>query len=149
MRTRHGIVAAVFVTILSVAPCLAHHLAVVVDKDNKVDNVTSVHLVRIFKSETRKWPDGREVVLVLHKNSNSEMLTLERLTKMSPVELQTLIAAHKSSITTVNSDEDLLNLVQTTPGAVGLVDVRAINDHVNVVKVDGKLPLESGYLPHQ
>jgi len=28
------------------------------------------------------------------------------------------------------------------------VDVRSINDHVKVVKVDGKLPMESGYLPH-
>ena len=77
------------------------------------------------------------------------MLTLERLTRRSAGELQTLIAAHKGSFTTVVSDEELLNLVQSTPGAVGLVDVRAINDHVNVVKVDGKLPLEAGYLPHQ
>jgi len=31
---------------------------------------------------------------------------------------------------------------------VGLVDVRSINDQVNVVRVDGKLPMEDGYLPH-
>jgi ABC-type phosphate transport system substrate-binding protein len=149
MKARRGIAAAVFVTLLSVVPCFAHHLAVVVDKGNKIDNVTSAHLVRIFKSEARKWPNGREVVLVLHKNSNAEMLTLERLTRMSAAELQTFIAAHKTSITMVGSDDELLNLVQSTPGAVGLVDVRAINNHVNVVKVDGKLPLEAGYLPHQ
>ncbi|HZR56814.1 MAG TPA: substrate-binding domain-containing protein [Terriglobales bacterium] len=149
MKTRQGILAATFITLMSAVPCYAHHLAVVVDKDNKVENVTSAHLIRIFKSETRKWPDGREIVLVLHKNSSGEMLTLERLTKMSPTDFQAFIAAHKASITTVESDEDLLNLVQSKPGAVGLVDVRAINDHVNVVKVDGKLPLEAGYLPHQ
>jgi len=38
--------------------------------------------------------------------------------------------------------------VQTVPGAIGLVDVRSINDKVKVLKVDGKLPLENGYLPH-
>jgi hypothetical protein len=31
---------------------------------------------------------------------------------------------------------------------VGLVDVRSISGSINVVKVDGKLPTENGYLPH-
>jgi len=35
-----------------------------------------------------------------------------------------------------------------TPGAIGLVNVRSVNDRVNVVRVNGKLPLEAGYLPH-
>jgi ABC-type phosphate transport system substrate-binding protein len=148
MKFRSGIAAIAFL-ICSMVPCFAHHLAVVVDKDNKLENVTSAHLVRIVKSEAKKWPDGRDVVLVLHRNSSSEMLTLERLTKLSSTEFHALLAVHKASITIVESDQELLNLVQSTPGAVGLVDVRAINDRVNVVKVDGKLPLEAGYLPHQ
>jgi hypothetical protein len=28
------------------------------------------------------------------------------------------------------------------------VEERSITDRVSVVKVDGKLPMESGYLPH-
>jgi hypothetical protein len=32
--------------------------------------------------------------------------------------------------------------------AIGLVDVRAVDNTINVVRVDGKLPMESGYLPH-
>jgi hypothetical protein len=88
------------------------------------------------------------VTLVLHKNSSGEFITLERLNKMSPNELKSFIATHQGSITTVDSDEEVLKLVETTPGAVGLVDVRSINDQINVVKVDGKLPMEAGYLPH-
>jgi hypothetical protein len=63
-------------------------------------------------------------------------------------ELKSFIATHEESISTVDSDDDVLKLVETTPGAVGLVDVRSINDQVNVVRVDGKLPMEAGYLPH-
>ena len=59
--------------ILSVAPCLAHHMAVVVDKDNKVGNVTSTHLAKIFRAEIKKWPDGRDVVLVLHSASSGDV----------------------------------------------------------------------------
>jgi hypothetical protein len=29
-----------------------------------------------------------------------------------------------------------------------LVEVNSINGSINVVKVDGKLPTEAGYLPH-
>jgi len=76
------------------------------------------------------------------------MATLERLNKMSAGELKSFIATHQSSITTVESDEDVLQRVESTEGAIGLVDVRSINDQVNVVRVDGKLPMEAGYLPH-
>jgi hypothetical protein len=77
------------------------------------------------------------------------MLTLERLTRMSAKEMQAHFVAYGSAITQADSDADLLKIVESTPGAVALVDVREINDRVNVVKVDGKLPLEAGYLPHQ
>ena len=39
-------------------------------------------------------------------------------------------------------------IAQITAGAVGLVDVRSVDKTINVVRVDGKLPMESGYLPH-
>jgi ABC-type phosphate transport system substrate-binding protein len=129
-------------------PCFAHHMAVVVNKDNNVENVTAVHLSRIFRSEIKKWADGKTVVLVLHRDSAGETETLERLIKMSSDELKAMVAAHKDSITLVESDADVLKMVQAIPGAVGLVDVRSVDNTINVVRVDGKLPMESGYLPH-
>jgi len=132
----------------SILPCFAHHMAVVVNKDNSVGEVASAHLAKILRLEVKKWHDGKDVILVLHKNSSGEMATLERLNKMSAGELKSFIATHQSSITTVESDEDVLKRVESTEGAIGLVDVRSINDQVNVVRVDGKLPMEDGYLPH-
>jgi hypothetical protein len=46
------------------------------------------------------------------------------------------------------TDEELINDVASHPGAVGIVDVYAINSSVAVVKIAGKLPLEPGYLLH-
>jgi phosphate transport system substrate-binding protein len=129
-------------------PCFAHHMAVVVNKDNNVENVTAAHLSRIFRSEIKKWPDGRAVVLVLHKDSAGETETLQRLNKMTADELKALIAAHKDSIVVADSDAEVLKIVQSTPGAIGFVDVRSVDNTINVVRVDGKLPMESGYLPH-
>jgi hypothetical protein len=45
----------------------------------------------------------------------------------------------------VESDDDLLRSVASTPGAVGIVDVYAINSSVKVLRVDGKLPFDVGY----
>jgi len=123
-------------------------MAVVVNKDNNVGGISSAHLTKIFRLEVKKWHDDKDVILVLHKNSSGEMTTLERLNKMSSSELKSFIAAHQGSITLVDSDEEVLKVVETMPGAVGLVDVRSINDQINVVRVDGKLPMEDGYLPH-
>jgi ABC-type phosphate transport system substrate-binding protein len=143
---RHAALAVFVLTFLT--PCFAHHMAVVVNKENKVDNVTAVHLGKLFRAEVKKWPDGKAVVLVLHKKSAGETETLDRLIKMSPAELKVLIATHKDSVVLADSDADVLKIVQSTPGAVGLVEIHSVDNTINVVRVDGKLPMESGYLPH-
>ena len=93
-----------WVTLL-VSPCFAHHMAVVINKNNSVQNVTSAHLARIFKGEVKKWPDGKDVVLVLHSNSPDELVTLEHLNKMSEAEVKALLASHKDSIRARDGDQ--------------------------------------------
>ena len=147
MRIRSAICVFAFLS-ACLTPCLAHHTAVVVNKDNTVDNVTSAHLAKIVRGEVKKWPDGKNIVLVLHKDSAGETETLERLNKMSAAEWKGFVAAHKDSIVFVDTDADVLKAVQAEPGAVGLIEVHSIDNSVNVVHVDGKLPMEFGYLPH-
>jgi len=129
-------------------PCFAHHMAVVTDKDNKTQNVTSANLAKIFKGEVKKWPDGHNLVLVLHQSSAGEINTLVRLTKMTDAAFKSMLAEHKDSIRWATSDAGVIEAVASTPGAIGLVEEHSITDRVKVIKVDGKLPLEAGYLPH-
>ena len=134
--------------LLSASPCFAHHMAVVVSKQNRVTAVSSTQLGKIFKAEQKKWPDGRNIVVVLHRASVGESATLRRLNRMSPQQWQSFIAEHKDSAKFVDTDEEVLTYVQSTPGAIGLIDVRSVTDRVTVVRVDGKVPMEDGYLPH-
>lgn len=140
--------ATILFAIISVAPCFAHHMAVVVSKQNGVSTLSSAQLSKIFRAETKKWPDGKRIQLVLHTASNGEAITLQRLNKMSAQQWHTWVAEHKDSVVLVDTDDDVLKYVQSAPGAVGLVDVRSLNDHVNIVRVGGKVPMEDGYLPH-
>jgi ABC-type phosphate transport system substrate-binding protein len=147
MRIRSAIFVLAFFS-ACLTPCLAHHTAIVVNKDNAIENVTSAHLAKIVRGEIKKWPDGKNIVLVLHKDSTGEAETLARLNRMSAAEWKTFLAAHKDFILFVDSDADVLKAVQAEPGAVGFIEVHSIDNSVNVVHVDGKLPMEFGYLPH-
>jgi hypothetical protein len=51
----------------------------------------------------------------------------------------------RTIVKVVETDEDLMRTVEATPGAVGLVDVYAINSSVKVLRIDGKLPFDVGY----
>ena len=50
-----------------------------VNKDNDVGNITAVHLNQIVRLEMKKWPNGKAIVVVLHRNSSGEAETLEHL----------------------------------------------------------------------
>ena|SRR6202165_817999 len=127
--------------------CEAKQVAVIVDKANTTADLTLADLVKILKGENHKWPDGKNVVVVLRDLSSPEMqIAMQKLYKMQPDELKALIAAHKGTIVVAGTDEELLNMVATTPGALGLVDVYSITNRVTVLKVDGKLPLQQGYI---
>ena len=140
--------AAFFLLCIASMPCLAHHMAVVTSKQNAVTTMTAVHLGKMFRTETRKWPDGKDVVLVLHKASPGEAITLQRLNRMTAKQWQAWVTEHKDTVRMVDSDQEVLTVVETTPGAIGMVDVRFVNDHITVIRVDGKLPMEDGYLSH-
>ena len=139
-------------TILVVAcwlPSEAKHMAVIVNKTNNTSNMSAVELTKICQASTRKWPDGKNITLVVRDPSSLETQeALQRIYKMSETEVKSFLQAHKADFLTVDSDESLLKMVQSTPGAVGLVDVYSITSKVNIVKIDGKLPLEQGYLLH-
>lgn len=147
MRFRSAIYILAFLS-ATLSPCFAHHTAVVVNKDNAVDNVTSAHLGKIIRGEIKKWPDGKNIVLVLHKYSAGEIETLERLNKMTAGEWKSFVATHRDQIIFVDTDADVLKEVQAESGAIGFIEAHSIDNSVTVVHVDGKLPMEFGYLPH-
>jgi len=129
-----------------VASCEAKQVAVIVDKTNSMSGLSAVDLAKVFKFDNHKWPDGRPIILILRDPNTPEMKTaIEKLYHMQADQFKALLTAHSSAVILVHSETELLKSVESIPGAVGLVDVYSINSRVNVLKVDGKLPLEQGY----
>jgi ABC-type phosphate transport system substrate-binding protein len=145
----------VAVLLLGASLAAARDLAVISNKANTVEVITLPDLVKVCKAQTNRWPDGKPVIFVMRPPSAPEMkVVLEKIYGMSESELSSLIVtsnhgrANHPAIVIAASDEELLNKVASTPGAVGVVDVYSINSSVAVVKIAGKLPLEPGYLLH-
>jgi len=139
----------------SVSLAMASDLAVVSNKANAVSALALPVLVKVCKAQTNRWPDGKPVTFIMRAPASPEMkMVLEKVYELSEAQVKELIASanhgrtNHPAIIVANSDEDLVNKVASIPGAVGVVDVYAINSSVAVVKLAGKLPLEPGYLLH-
>jgi ABC-type phosphate transport system substrate-binding protein len=125
----------------------AKQIAVIVNKENATQALTAAELTKIFKCDTRKWNAGGTITVVVRDPASPEMeLLLSNIYKISPDELRVFIAAHHGSVVVVDSNEAMLKAVETIPGAIGLIDVFRITQEVKVLKIDGKLPVEYGYL---
>lgn len=75
-------------------------------------------------------------------------VAVQKLFGIQPSEVKSAIAKlneTRAVVRIVENDEELLRAVEATPGAVGILDVYAINSTVKVLRVDGKLPFDVGY----
>ena len=133
----------------------AKDMALVSNKSNGVTEVSMTELVKICKGQTNRWHQGKPVTLFSLSPASTEMkLVLEKVYGMSSDEVSALInsanhgRANHPAIVLVNSNKALVEAVEATPGAVGLVDVYSITGGITVLKIESKLPLEAGYPLH-
>jgi len=133
----------------------AKDIALVSNKANGVTDVSMSELVKICKGQTNRWPKGKPVTLFSLNPASTEMkMVVEKVYGLSSNEVSALITsanhgrANHPAIVVVNSDKDLVEAVESTPGAVGLVDVYSITGGITVLRVESKLPLEAGYPLH-
>ncbi len=125
------------------------NMAIVVSASSKLADVPLADLAKFCKGVSKAWPDGRNFMIVMKNPDAPEMHgVLQKLFGATPTEARAAIAKLNETRTTVKvveSDEELLKIVEATPGAIGVVDVYSINSSVKVLRVDGKLPFDVGY----
>jgi len=148
MRSRCLIPCLVIACTLAFSSLLeAKQLAVVADSENPTVNVSAADLQKIFNLRTRNWADGKAVIVVMRDPSAAEMqLVLRKLLNMTSEQASSFVQAHKGSVVVADTDEAVIRFVSANRGAIGVVDLYSLTKDVRVVKVDGKLPVEQGYL---
>ncbi len=125
------------------------NLAVVMSTGSKLSDVPLADLIKLCKGIQKAWPDGKSFTLVIKNPESPEMrVAVQKLFGDPSGDPKTAIAKLNESRVTVKivgNDEELLRVVESTPGAVGILDVYSINSSVKVLRVDGKLPFDVGY----
>jgi len=123
--------------------------AVIVHGSSKLQDVSLADIAKLCRGEKSSWPDGQTFTVVMLDPEAPEMRGLVRkLFGVPSTEIKQQVAklnALRPFIRIVDRDEDVLRAVDATPGAVGIVDVYAINSSVKVLRIDGQLPFDSGY----
>ena len=146
---RGGFAAILFALACTPAVPAIKNMAVVASAGSKLADVPLTELVKYCKGSAKAWPDGRNFVIVLKNPDWPEMrVALQKLFGGGAAEARLAIAKlneTRQAAVIVDSEDDLLRAVDTTPGAVGIVDVYSINSSVKVLRVDGKLPFDVGY----
>ena len=131
------------------APSAVKNIAVVMSAGSKLQDVPLAELAKLCKGTQKTWGDGRNFTLVMKDPESPDMhVAVQKLFGVSATEAKSAIAKlneTRAVVRVVESDEDLLRTVEATPGAVGILDVYAINSSVKVLRVDGKLPFDVGY----
>ncbi len=135
--------------LIAVLPCAARDLALVVNKSSQVKAVTSSDMEKLATAALAAWPSGGKVTLVLRDpNAPAVKLALEKFFGVPLDKIKNVIAANPSYFVVVKTDADVIRMVESLSGAIGLIDIYSITGSVNVLKVNGKLPLEPGYALH-
>ncbi len=145
---RFACAAILFALICAPAVPAIKNMAVVTSAGSKLADVPLAELVKYCKGSPKAWQDGKSFVIVLKNPDLPEMrVALQKLfggASEARIAIAKLNESRQAAII-VESDDDLLHAVDTTPGAVGIVDVYSINSSVKVLRVDGKLPFDAGY----
>jgi hypothetical protein len=129
----------------------AHDVALVTSKNSCVKGAGAADLARRIKT-THKCPDGHDLTMVLISPFSLETrIAAAKLLSLTAEEFKKLIDEENKErviFVVVSSDDEVLKAVQGNSSAIGLVNVYSINSNVDVLKIDGKLPLEFGYALH-
>jgi hypothetical protein len=129
-------------------------VAIVVNPESPVTNVSLADLRKIFAGEKRSWPGGAPVKLIVRGPGCHERLVLLRLMGVSESEYkkywtaQVLRGEADAEPLAVPSFGMVKEAVKVFPGGIGMVNALDAKVGMHVIKVDGHLPGEAGYPVH-
>ena len=146
------------IALLLAAPHAAHaqsprtSVAIVVHPETPIENISLAQLRRIFLGEQQYWQGNARITLLVRAPESLEReFVLDRIYRMNEGQFRQYWIAKlfraevASGPKVVYSSEMALELVSAIRGAITFVAASAVQPGVKVIRVDGKLPGESGY----
>jgi hypothetical protein len=146
--------ALVILVVAPVAEAQNGDVAVVVNPENPVSNISLVDLRKIFAGEKQSWQGGLPIRPIVRNPGSHERLVLLRTLRMSEAEYRQHWTAQvlrgdssnePPSVPSVGMQKEALVVFR---GAITLIDLSDVKPGMKILKVDGHLPGEPGYPVH-
>lgn len=143
--------------VLCSPPARAHAqgftVAIVVHPDAQVSDLTFDELRKIFMAQQQFWRDNSRITLLVRAPVAAERkMVLEKIYRMSEDQFRQFWigkmfrADVASGPKIVYSSEMARELVTAIPGAITFLPLDAVTANVKVVRINGKLPTDAGYI---
>jgi hypothetical protein len=126
-------------------------VAIVVNEENPVTNLSRIELRRIFAGQKHSWPSGVPIKLFVRAPGAHERTALLKLLAMTESEYKGYWTAQvfrgeaQAEPLALFSNGMQKEAVTAFPGAVVLMDTQDVKPGMKVVKMDGHMPSEAGY----
>lgn len=143
---------------LILSTCLAYNraeameIAVVVNKENPIESLTSDDLTRIFKQEKQYWENGKKIYFLMQETGSPEKeVVLRKIFKMDHESLKKfwLTKMFRGEISsfpkTLSSNAAVKRFTNQSESAIGYIDADETDTSVKVLLINGKRPGETGY----
>jgi phosphate transport system substrate-binding protein len=127
-------------------------LAIIVNRENPIENMSMSELRTVFLGERSHWSNGRRITLVMMETGQPERDVVVRdVCRMSESDfrrrfLQGLLTGEVLvSPKTLATPVGVRKFVFNVPGAVGYLRPEDVDDSVKVIRIDGRLPGDAEY----
>jgi ABC-type phosphate transport system substrate-binding protein len=127
-------------------------LAIVVNKANPVENLSTVELRKIFMGTRGHWPNGRRItVAMLDYGQPERKAILRQVYRMDEDAYHEhfLKEIYRGDVfatpKTLSSPVVMRKFVFNAPGAIGYLRASDVDDSVKVLRIDGHLPDDQDY----
>jgi ABC-type phosphate transport system substrate-binding protein len=127
-------------------------VALVVHPDTPVSSLTLAEVRKVFLGERQYWSANVPVVLLIRAPvARERSVVLKTIYQMSDSQFKQywiakIFRAESASAPKVVYSNDMANeLVTAIPGAIAFIDTREVRPGAKVIRVDGRLPGETGY----
>lgn len=127
-------------------------LAIVVNLNNPVENMSTEELQRLFLGRKTRWPNGRRIAVAMLDHQYPERRSaLRQIYHMDEraYEEYFMKATFRGDVfvapKTLASPELMRKFVFNAPGGIGYLRTSDLDGTVKVVKIDGRLPDDKNY----